>query len=275
MVSRKAKRIRDLSEALTERRVLHLRDAALLLNVSEMTVRRDVAENPGQFGYLGGHIVPVADIDGDVPYELARAADSHASAKREACARAAKYIRRDETIFIDCGTTLLSLIDYIPDDYSITAVCYALNVAEKLTRRANVSVVMLGGLYHPSSASFSGASGLDTLNYLGINTAFISAAGVDLNRGATCAHFHEAPVKQKVISLAQKSFLVVDRSKFGKIKPAFSLQSEHFRRSSPKRVKQILHIHSSALRTKVRRRIFLYRPLTVWRFDENITEMLV
>lgn len=228
MVSRKAKRIADLSEALLERRVLHLKDAALLLNVSEMTVRRDVAENPGQFGYLGGHIVPAIDTESDVPYELAKAADSHAVAKQEACARAAKYIRPDETIFIDCGTTLLSLIDYVPEDYSITAVCYALNVAEKLTRRANINVVMLGGLYYPSSASFSGASGLETLNHLGINTAFISAAGVDLNRGASCAHFHEAPVKRKAISLAQKSFLVVDSSKFGKVRPAFFAPIEAF-----------------------------------------------
>ncbi|KXF75753.1 DeoR family transcriptional regulator [Paramesorhizobium deserti] len=221
MVSRKAKRIRELSEALAERRVLHLRDAALLLNVSEMTVRRDVAENPGQFGYLGGHIVPAADIDGDVPYELARAADSHAAAKREACIHAASHIRPDETIFIDCGTTLVNLIDYIPTEYPITAVCYALNVAEKLTRRANINLVLLGGLYYPSSASFSGAIGLETLNSLGINKAFISAAGVDVSRGATCAHFHEAPVKQKAISLAQKSYLVVDSSKIGKLKPAF------------------------------------------------------
>ncbi len=228
MASRKAKRIIDLSEALVERRVLHLKEAALLLNVSEMTVRRDVAENPGQFGYLGGHIVSAADIESDVPYELTKAADSHATAKREACAHAAKHIRPDETIFIDCGTTLTSLIDYIPEDYSITAVCYALNIAEKLTRRANISVVMLGGLYYPSSASFSGASGLDTLNHLGINTAFISAAGVDLGRGASCAHFHEAPVKQKVISLAQKSYLVVDSSKIGKLKPAFFAPIEAF-----------------------------------------------
>ncbi len=228
MVSRKAKRIADLSEALQERRVLRLKEAAILLNVSEMTVRRDVAENPGQFGYLGGHIVPAFDVANDGPYELAKAADSHAAAKAEACARAARHIGPDDTIFIDCGTTLISLIDYVPEDYAITAICYALNVAEKLTRRPNISVVMLGGLYYPASASFSGPAGLDTLGQLGITTAFISAAGVDLDRGATCAHFHEAPVKQKAMSLARKSFLVVDTSKIGKIKPAFFAPIEAF-----------------------------------------------
>ncbi|MBP1887360.1 DeoR family transcriptional regulator [Sinorhizobium mexicanum] len=228
MANRKATRITTLTDALSARRVLHLKDAAALLGVSEMTVRRDIADNPGLFGYLGGHIVPAADIESDVPYELARAADSHATAKREACAHAARYIRPDETIFIDCGTTLEYLVDLIPENYSITAVCYSLNAADRLTRKPNVRIVMLGGVYHPSSASFSGDAGLETLDRLGINVAFLSAAGIDRQRGATCVHFHEVPIKQRVISLARENYLVVDRSKIGKLKPAFFAPTSAF-----------------------------------------------
>ncbi|MCA1367071.1 DeoR family transcriptional regulator [Bradyrhizobium sp. BRP14] len=229
MANRKSTRITALADALSARRVLHLKEAAALLGVSEMTIRRDVADNPGLFGYLGGHIVPAAEIEGDAPYELGRAADSHAAAKREACVHAAKHIRPDETIFIDCGTTLEYLVDLIPENYSITAVCYSLNAAERLTHKPNVRIVMLGGVYHPSSASFSGGSGLDTLDQLGINVAFLSAAGVDPARGATCVHFHEVPVKQKAISRARESYLVVDKSKIGRLKPAFFAPLSDFR----------------------------------------------
>lgn len=229
MASRKTARILQLAAALSGRRVLHLRDAAALLGVSEMTVRRDVADNPGQFAFLGGHIVPSGEVDGDMPYELAREADSHAAAKREACLHAVRHIRPDETVFIDCGTTLEYLVDLIPDKYAMTAVCYSLNVADRLTRKPNVRIVMLGGVYHPASASFSGNSGLETLDSLGINVAFLSAAGVDPVRGATCVHFHEVPVKQKVISLARESHLVIDRSKIGKLKPAFFAPASVFK----------------------------------------------
>jgi DeoR family transcriptional regulator, deoxyribose operon repressor len=221
MTVRKAKRIIDLVSALSERRVMHLRDAAELLGVSEMTVRRDVANHPGQFASLGGHIMAAAEIEGDAPYELRTAADSHAAAKRDACTHAARHIRPDETIFIDCGTTLMHLIDLIPDHYQITAICYALNVADRLTRKPNVTIVMLGGLYHPASASFSGNYDLDVLTSMGINVAFLSAAGVDAERGATCEHFHEAQVKRKVMALARERHLVVDSSKIGKLKRAF------------------------------------------------------
>lgn len=229
MANRKSTRIMTLADALATRRVLHLKDAAALLGVSEMTVRRDIADNPALFGYLGGHIVPATDLDGEAPYELARAADSHAAAKREACDHAARHIRPDETIFIDCGTTLEYLVDLIPENYSITAVCYALNIAQQLARKPNVRLILLGGVYHPSSASFSGGAGLETLDQLGINVAFLSAAGVDLGRGASCVHFHEVPVKKKVISLARENYLVVDRSKIGKLKPAFFARMGAFR----------------------------------------------
>jgi DeoR family transcriptional regulator, deoxyribose operon repressor len=221
MSARNARRIAALVSALAERRVLHLRQAAELLGVSEMTVRRDIAEHPDQFAYFGGHIMSPAQIEGNTRYELATAADSHAAAKREACVHAASHIRPDETIFIDCGTTLVHLIDLIPEHYQLTALCYALNVAERLARRPNVTMIMLGGQYHPSSASFASDQDLDRLDEFGINVAFVSAAGVDMQRGATCAAFHEARVKQKAIALARESYLVVDSSKIGKLQRAF------------------------------------------------------
>lgn len=220
MSSRKATRVAALADVLLQRRVLHIRDAARITGVSEMTIRRDISENPNHFAFFGGHIVPVADIE-NTPYELATAADSHAAAKRGACMHAARLIREEDTVFFDCGTTLPYLIDLIPTNCHITAVCYALNTAERLARKPNVRLVVLGGLFHPASATFFGSSGLDTLNSLGINLAFLSAAGVDFERGATCAHFHEAEVKRKVISLARKNVLVIDSSKIGKLRPAF------------------------------------------------------
>lgn len=228
MTARKAQRTARLIHLLSERRVIHLREAATLLGVSEMTVRRDIATNPGQIAFLGGHILAAAEIDTDAPYELATAADSHAAAKREACLHAVRKIRPHETIFIDCGTTLIHLIDLIPDDYRITAICYAMNVAERLTRKASVTIIMLGGVYHPASASFSGTHDFDILKSVGINAAFLSAAGVDAKRGATCEHFHEAVVKQKVMGLARENYLVVDSSKIGKLKRAFFAPMDGF-----------------------------------------------
>ncbi|QND38791.1 DeoR family transcriptional regulator [Rhizobium leguminosarum bv. viciae] len=227
MDSRKGRRIAVLSEALSQHRILHIKNAAEIPGVSEMTVRRDVSANADQFAFLGGHIVAAVEAEND-PYEISKAADSHAAAKRQVCTQAIDYIHHDDTVFFDCGTTLPYLVDLLPDQIHITAICYAMNVADRLTRKPNVRLVMLGGLYHPASASFSGVTGLEMLDQLVINVAFLSAAGVDARRGATCAHFHEAEIKKKAMSRARKNILLADSSKIGKLKPAFFSDMKSF-----------------------------------------------
>jgi DeoR family deoxyribose operon repressor len=125
-----------------------------------------------------------------------------------------------DTIFIDCGTTMQSLADYLPEDMPLSVICYSLNVASIVTRRPATQVMLMGGLYHPSSQSFSSDDGLSYLRRLGINKAFISAGGVHWTRGASCSNFHEVAIKQAVIASAMESVLVVDASKLGSLKPA-------------------------------------------------------
>lgn len=228
MASRNKDRLDQLSALLNGRGVMHLKDVARELGVSEMTVRRDIAGEATRFAYLGGHIMPAERVEPEQPYQLAIQADRHADAKQTACRYALNHIHAEDTIFVDCGTTLQHLIDLIPQSMPLTVVCYALNIAERLAAAPNKRLILLGGLFHPETASFSGPQGLDTLDRLGINTAFLSAAGFDPMRGATCAHFHEVAVKQKAIATAQQNLLVIDNSKLGRVKPAFFADSGVF-----------------------------------------------
>jgi DeoR family deoxyribose operon repressor len=228
MTIRNKDRLDALEALLLERGVLHLKEAARLLDVSEMTVRRDISGETSRFAYLGGHIMPAQAVEPEQPYELSHAADQHAVAKRRACELSLAHVRADDTIFVDCGTTMLQLVDLLPKTMPLTVVCYALNTAVRLSAMDNIRLVVLGGLYHAETAAFSDSPGIEMLDRIGINTAFLSAAGLDPTRGATCAHFHEVPVKQKAIAMAQKSLLVIDNSKIGRVKPAFFAASDMF-----------------------------------------------
>lgn len=224
----KADRLKTLAEALAKHNVMHLRDAASLLGVSEMTVRRDIAANPGHFTYLGGYIVSADDVPNAVGYSLEQEKDHFAQAKAQASAHAARLVAENDTIFIDCGTTLAAFARLIPAQLQITAVCYSLNVAEILRRMPNVRMILLGGVYVPSSDSFSGADSLETLRRMGINKAFISAGGVDPARGVTCWNVHEVAIKQAAMASAVERHLVVDASKFGVVKAWRFSQMEDF-----------------------------------------------
>lgn len=214
----KNERLRTLAETLREQSVLRLREAATLLDVSEMTVRRDIAASPGTFTYLGGYIVRTSDVPNHTSYTIDEEKDHFAQAKGEASATAARIISDNETIFIDCGTTLTNLARMIPADLHLTVVCYSLNIAEILRRKSNVRMILLGGVYAPSSDSFASEESIDTLKRMGINKAFMSAGGVDEGRGVTCWNFHEVGIKQAAMASAVEKHLVIDTSKMGKVK---------------------------------------------------------
>ncbi|APR39844.1 DeoR/GlpR family DNA-binding transcription regulator [Paraburkholderia sp. SOS3] len=224
----KTERLHVLADALARQNVMRLRDAASLLGVSEMTVRRDIAASPGKFTYLGGYIVSANDVPNNVGYSLEEEKDHFAQAKAEASSIASRLIAGNETIFIDCGTTLTTLARLIPAETNVTVVCYSLNVAEILRRKPNVRMILLGGVYVPSSDSFSGEESIEVLRRMGINKAFISAGGVDTARGVTCWNFHEVALKQAAMASAVESHLVVDSSKFGVVKAVRFSQIDDF-----------------------------------------------
>ncbi len=214
----KSDRVRALVKALDDQGVIHLREAVSLLGVSEMTVRRDVAANPDLFTYLGGHIVNAAKLPASSAYVLETEEEHFAQAKAQACVCAARLIAANDTVFVDCGTTLATIGRYIPRELNVTVICYSLNVAESVRRMDNIRLILLGGIYVPSSDSFTGNESLEALRHIGINKALISAGGVDATRGVSCWNFHEVPIKQAAMASAVERHLVVDSSKFGQVR---------------------------------------------------------
>lgn len=223
----RVQRLQRLRRAVESSGALHLKDAAELLKVSEMTVRRDLAGAEAALALLGGYVVNAASPTG-IKYTFEQEIDQHTQDKRLACRAAAASIKEGDTIFIDCGTTMQSLADCLPEDLPLSVICYSMNVASIVTHRPGTQVMLMGGLYHPSSQSFASDDGLSYLRRLGINKAFISAGGVDAARGVTCWNFHEVALKQAAMASAVERHLVVDQSKFGVVKAVRFSQVDDF-----------------------------------------------
>lgn len=223
----RALRIARMQELVDADGPLALKRAAQVLEVTEMTLRRDLAGGDSPLSCLGGYVL-AANLTAGERYSLDEAADQHAANKRLACQRAARQVQDGDSLFIDCGTTMVHFAEALPADLSLSVACYSLNIANILSRRPHTQVMLLGGLFHSSSATFFSDEGMAYLERLGINKAFISAGGVHPQRGASCSNFHEVPVKQAAIRSAAESFLVVDESKLDRVRPAFFAGLEPF-----------------------------------------------
>ena len=102
----RVQRLQRLRRAVESSGTLHLKDAAELLKVSEMTVRRDLAGPEATLALLGGYVVNAASPTG-IKYTFEQEIDQHTQDKRLACRAAAASIKAGDTIPIYPKSVLL------------------------------------------------------------------------------------------------------------------------------------------------------------------------
>ena len=220
METRRNGRMTRLMQALKNNDKIHLKDAAELLGVSEMTVRRDLSENAEPLILLGGYIVIEPRASATSHYLLNDQQTLKTAEKRHAAKLAAEYVRPHQTLFFDCGTTMPYIIEALDDTLPFTGLCYSLNTFLALQKKPLCRVILSGGEFHASNAIFKPINFQECLNNLCPDMAFLSAAGVHICQGVTCFNLEELPVKQWALSIAQQRVLVVDDSKFNQIRAA-------------------------------------------------------
>ncbi|MGO2503173.1 MAG: DeoR/GlpR family DNA-binding transcription regulator [Cobetia marina] len=227
MNNQSAARLDRLQAILREGSPLQLSDAAQLCGVSEMTIRRDVTHSNGLLEILGGRLL-LAESSASSVYRLDREIDASAPIKQALCQRLASHIEDGDTLYVDCGTTLVHLAAALDRQMTLTLVTCALNVANAVGHLPGVRLVMLGGLFHPATQSFTATDMPESIRRLGINKAFLSAGGVHAERGVSCFHFHEVAAKQAALESAMQRFLIIDARKFEMVRPAFIAPLESF-----------------------------------------------
>ncbi|MCU5771905.1 DNA-binding transcriptional repressor DeoR [Erwiniaceae bacterium BAC15a-03b] len=219
METRRDERVNKLAHALKRIDKIHLKDAARLLGVSEMTIRRDLNEQPSTVVLLGGYIVSDPRISHG-HYFVSDQQSQNVSKKQQLAQLAATLINANDTVFFDCGTTIPYVIDAIDDSLPFTAICCAMNTFLALKEKSGCHVILSGGEFHADNAIFTPLGQNHVLDDLCPSLAFISAAGIDVHQGATCYNINELQMKHHALQRAQHKILLADSSKFGKVLPA-------------------------------------------------------
>ncbi|HGM5488646.1 TPA: DNA-binding transcriptional repressor DeoR [Serratia fonticola] len=220
METRRDERINRLVQALKRSDKIHLKEAAALLGVSEMTIRRDLSAEPAAVVLLGGYVVADPRTNGVTNYFVSDQKAKQVAEKRRIGLLAAPLVNENDTVFFDCGTTTPAIIDAIADELPFTAICHSLNTFLALQDKPNCKVILCGGEFKPSNYIFTAIGQHNELDHICPNVAFISAAGITLQHGATCFNLDELAMKHKALDKAQQKILVADHSKFAQTKPA-------------------------------------------------------
>jgi len=225
-MSNKLDRQNEIIRIIKEKNTLSISDLAKYFDVSEMTIRRDINELRESKIVMQrrGRVYSKAVGSAEEQYDLYKEKMSRADCKERISRFAASMIEPSDTIILDAGSTTECLARCIPESKNLSVVCYNYNILEQVIGRDDLSLVFLGGYYHPMDQMFESQYSVSILEGLRANKAFFSASGVHRSLGVTCGHNYEVIVKRSAFNSSDAKYLLVDSSKFGKVTGSYFAQ---------------------------------------------------
>jgi len=214
------KRIQNIGNLLNQEVELSVKEIAEMLQVSDMTVRRDL-DALEQQGIIrrthGGAVLVDPSTRTRDTYILGEHTTKNVREKNLIGIKAASLVQPHETIFLDSGTTTPFIAKHLSSELPLTVLCYTISNALEFYPRKNANLILLGGFFHRDSHIFHSEENLALINKTRADRAFISTGGFDDELGLTTYFYYEADIKREMIRSARQIVLVADSTKFGKI----------------------------------------------------------
>jgi DeoR/GlpR family transcriptional regulator of sugar metabolism len=185
-------------------------ELAQRFDVSEMTVRRDLAQlaDQGMLTRVHGGAVTTRE---EPPF--AEIAVERLDEKERIGRAAAELVRDGQTIMVDIGTTTLELARHLRDR-ELTVITSNLAVLEELLPCEGIELVSLGGVVRRNYRSLVGVLAEDALRQLSADMAFLGASGIRRDLAVMDTTMVEVPIKRGMIEASERVVLLADAEKF-------------------------------------------------------------
>lgn len=188
------------------------------LDVSESTVRRDLAEldAEGQLTKVHGGAVlrSMSQISTKDSTVFARKA-FNIDEKEQIAKYAASLILDDDFVYLDAGTTTDSMIKYINAKNAVF-VTNGFFHAQKLSE-AGLRSYILGGEIKLSTESIVGEEALESLSKYHFTKGFFGTNGISATLGFSTPEVKEALIKKVAMQRTREKFILADPTKFSKL----------------------------------------------------------
>jgi len=232
-MEKRDERLKKIIQTLKINTASTIQELADELSVSHMTVRRDLEvltrQNIVKLLYGGVVLKQSQTITQDeTKYSLLDAGSVNPQEKMRIGKAAASLLEPNDIIIIDSGSTTEYLAKYIPDDFPLTIICYALNILLECVQKNSCRLLFAGGNYHDNTLMFEGEEGIQLIGHTRATKAFLSASGISGPLGVTCSNSYERLTKRAVINSSQKKILLADSSKFGTVQTEYFADLDEF-----------------------------------------------
>jgi DeoR/GlpR family transcriptional regulator of sugar metabolism len=200
-----------------ERGAVRVSDLTRALEVSDMTVRRDLdllAKKRLLDKVHGGAIAPGRTSTDEPSFETKSARER---TEKDAIARmATAMVRPGSAVGLSAGTTTWTLAHHLLEVPGITVVTNSVQIATVFYQspRPDQTVVLTGGVRTPSDA-LVGPVAVAALHSLNLDLVFLGVHGMDDRTGFTSPNLLEAETSRALARSARRLAVVADHTKWG------------------------------------------------------------
>ena len=201
----------EILRKLKENKSASVSELAKDLYVSEATIRRDLAEMKSM-GLIershGGALLPENSEEISIFFRM----EKNASEKERAATKALPHIPPFKSVFIDSSSTALALAERIDLNFK-TVVTNNLQTAMQLSKKPNVTLILLGGTVHYNTNSATGTWTARQLDDFAFDLMLCSCAAV-LDGNTYERSIDQKELKRAAFERSQKRVLLLDHTKF-------------------------------------------------------------
>ena len=185
------------------------------LNVSIATIRRDVEKlkKQGLLSKVNGGIVSKKRINFEL--EVAEKFEENIEDKKKIAKKAADLVENGDFIYLDAGTTTYYMIEYLKDK-NISVVTNGLMHLDQLIMN-NIKTIIVGGEVKAITKAVAGIEALKNIEKYRFDKSFLGANGVSVDYGFMTPDINEALLKEKVIEISNKTYVLADQKKFNEL----------------------------------------------------------
>lgn len=207
-------RKKDILELLYERGKISVSELSETLYVSEMTVRRDLAEMEKD-GFLrryrGGAVLKINS--GEMPISQRLLLDK--DEKEELCQKCEQFLEDGMTVFIDSSSTCQYLIPHVRKFKNITIVT---NSVKALLTAGNMHIpcVLIGGEYYEHDMCLVGSIAEESARGLNVDIAFFTTAAYSEDGIISDFDVRQTMIRKILMKNSKKNIFLFESYKLNK-----------------------------------------------------------
>lgn len=201
--------------ALQEKGLVDIQTLADELEVSSMTIRRDLKVLAANGSVRLERGLAVLSDGALREYDPTFNHGANLEQKRRIARYCAGLVDEGDSVFLDAGTTVAQIARLLKKAPNISILTNSLLAASALQDLRNSHLIMCPGEYRVMSRAFLGPLMDDFIRGFQIDTLFLSTEGIS-DAGVSVVDVQDGHTKQALIASARKVICVADSSKFGK-----------------------------------------------------------